>query len=372
MKNLAIKLFLGVLLLFFVSSFSQAFAQTPPPKEETIEAVVKKVVEEKEVESEGRKQLLQKLDLVVTKGSIKGREVKIENNNILTPSTPKYKEGDKVMVSFVKNPQGKDSFYITDYIRRFPLFLLFALFLIIALFITRKQGAASFLGMGISFLAIFLYILPQISKGENPVVTVIIGSLFIVPATFFLSHGINKKTLMAVIGTFISLTLTGLLAMFFVDFARLTGFASEEANFLQVEKQGLIPIKGLLLSGIIVGALGILDDITISQSAIVYELKKANEKLKFFELYKKAMNIGKDHISSLVNTLILVYAGAALPLLLLFVDSSKPLLEVINNEMIAEEIVRTLVASIGLILAVPITTFIAALEAGQKTEEKKK
>jgi uncharacterized membrane protein len=149
------------------------------------------------------------------------------------------------------------------------------------------------------------------------------------------------------------------LATLFVNLSQLTGFTSEEAGFLQAYKPGLINMKGLLLSGIIIGVLGVLDDITISQSAIVEQLKKANQKLKPIELYQKAMSVGRDHIASMINTLILVYTGAALPLLLLFIDNPHPFSQVINYEIIADEVVRTLVGSIGLILAVPITTLLA-------------
>jgi len=170
----------------------------------------------------------------------------------------------------------------------------------------------------------------------------------------------------AIAGTIVALVITGILAGIFVEAARLTGFASEEAGFLQVAKQGTVNIKGLLLAGIIIGVLGVLDDVTVSQSAIVLKLKEANSQLKPRELYNKAMDVGRDHISSMVNTLILVYTGAALPLLLLFINNPHPFTEIINYEIIADEIVRTLVGSIGLILAVPITTLFAALTVGKK------
>jgi len=162
-------------------------------------------------------------------------------------------------------------------------------------------------------------------------------------------------------GTLIALIITGILANIFVEAAKLTGFASEEAGFLQVAKGGAINMKGLLLAGIIIGLLGILDDVTVSQAAIVFQLKEANNRLKFNQLYQRAMRVGQDHIASMINTLILVYAGASLPLLLLFIDSPRPFLEVVNYEIIADEVVRTLVGSIGLILAVPLTTLIASL-----------
>ena len=243
--------------------------------------------------------------------------------------------------------------------------LLLILFVVSTIAVAKWRGILSLIGMGVSFLVIFSFILPKILSGSNPVEIAILGSLIIIPVSFFLSHGFNKKTIVAIAGTLIALIITGVLANVFVEAAKLTGFASEEAGFLQVARQGTVNIKGLLLAGIIIGVLGVLDDITISQSAIVFQLKKANEKLKFNELYKRAMNIGRDHISSMINTLVLVYTGAALPLLLLFIDNPHPFSEIANYEIIADEIVRTLVGSIGLILAVPITTVIASLVAEQ-------
>lgn len=145
----------------------------------------------------------------------------------------------------------------------------------------------------------------------------------------------------------------------FISLGRLTGLSSEEAGMLLVQRSGNFDMKGLLLCGIIIGALGVLDDITISQASIVNELIKGSEKPKGSVIYKQAMNVGRDHISSMVNTLVLAYAGASLPLLLIFVDNPHPFSEIINYEFLAEEIIRTLVGSIGLILAVPITTLIA-------------
>jgi uncharacterized membrane protein len=240
------------------------------------------------------------------------------------------------------------------------------IFAILALIVGGKWGITSILGMAFSFLIIFKFILPQIIKGSDPVLISIIGSFFIIPVTFYLSHGFNEKTHIAIAGTLISLFITGIFASIFVDFAKLTGFASEEAAFLNFEKQGSINIKGLLLSGIIIGTLGILDDITVSQSAIVYQLKSVNKRLKLRQLFNRAMKVGHDHVSSMVNTLVLVYTGASMPLLLLFINNPRPFTEVINYEIIADEIVRTLVGSAGLILAVPITTFLAAYFSSKK------
>jgi uncharacterized membrane protein len=370
--------------LFFSGLFSAAtvFAQNETKadtgeyeagqyQEETLEGKVVQILDERQITPTGATelQLYQKLELLVTKGTLKGDKIIVENGALLTTNIQKYKVGDRLVVIYGQDIEGKDSFVIADYIRRGGLFWLFVIFVVMVGAIARWQGMASLLGMGISFLVIFEFILPKISAGGNPVQIAILGSLVIIPATFILSHGANKKTLVAIVGTLIALIITGILAEVFVEVTRLTGFASEEAGFLQAYHSGLINIKGLLLAGIIIGVLGVLDDITVSQSAIVQKLKEANPKQKANELYKKAMAVGKDHIASMVNTLILVYTGAALPLLILFIDSPRPFSEVINYEIVADEVVRTLVGSIGLILAVPITTFIAVLSAERKYDK---
>lgn len=262
----------------------------------------------------------------------------------------KYKVGDKVVVSDDQ---------IVDFVRRPSLYLLGFIFLFCAVVIAGKWGLMSVLGMGYSFWVIFKFILPMILKGYDAVVIAIIGAMFIVPVTFGLSHGINRKTINAMIGTIFSMIIVGILSIVFVNLGKLTGFAVEEAGFLQYQLGGIINMKGILLAGIIISTLGVMDDITVSQSSIVEELRKANSKLSKKELFVRSMRVGKDHISSMVNTLVLVYTGASLPLLLLFVNNPHPFSEVINYEIIADEIVRTLVGSIGLILAVPITTYIS-------------
>jgi uncharacterized membrane protein len=200
----------------------------------------------------------------------------------------------------------------------------------------------------------------------DPVLIATLASAMIIPITFYMSHGISKKTTIAVAGTLIALLITGLLGKLFSELAHLNGLSTEESGMLAVLKGGEINLKGILLAGIVIGALGVLDDITISQAAIVEQLREAASKAKFGEIYGRAMKVGRDHITSMINTLILVYAGASLPLLLIFVDNPHPLREIINYEFIAEEIVRTLVGSIGLIVAVPITTFLAAMAYRKK------
>lgn len=371
-KQALITSILFILSIAFPSShlYAQEYAQetTNLSPTTTFEAKIVNILEEKEIipiYSE-EKQLYQKLELIVASGTLEGDVIIVENGLVPMANLQRYQIGTKVIVSSDNNFEGTTTFHITDYVRTDSLRWLLIIFILMVIFIGRWRGVTSILGMGASFYIIFKFILPSILIGSNPVLVAVIGSLFIIPITFYLSHGLNKKTTIAVTGTIIALILTGIMAGIFVESAKLTGFASEEAGFLQVSKSGIVNIKGLLLAGIIIGVLGVLDDITISQSAIVFQLKKANPKLKYNELYKRAMDVGQDHISSMVNTLILVYTGAALPLLLLFIDNPHPFSEVINQEIIADEIVRTLVGSIGLIMAVPITTLIATLALKNK------
>lgn len=299
----------------------------------------------------------QQLEIVVN-----DKTIKIENGKKQEAAFKPYKVNDRVILKQAQTPEG-NRFFISDYVRSDPLIILFILFVLTVVIVARKKGIASLLAMLISFTVIFGYILPNLASGQNPVNVALIGSLVIVPITFLMSHGFNRKAFVAIVATFIALTITGVLAILFVELTRLTGLSSDEAAFLHLAGKGTLEMRGLLLAGVIIGVLGVLDDVTVSQSAIVFQLKKINPNLGFKELVKKTMEIGHDHISSMVNTLVLVYTGASLPLLLLFINNPQPITQVINYELIAEEIVRTLVASIGLVISVPITTLLAAYVA---------
>lgn len=345
-----------VIFSLFFGSQANIKAQT---ENELHEGRVVEIIQEYFIEEAGRRNLYQEIRLLATSGSLEGSELIVENGGPITTSIGRFDIGDKVVFMQIPTYEGESTYIITDFVRREGLLALFILFVVVVVAIGKWWGISSLLGMAFSFIVIFKFILPMIVKGYDAVLIAIIGSAFIIPVTFSLSHGLNRKTLIAVAGTLITLIITGSLAVFFVDLTNLTGFSTDEANFLQFELGERINMKGILLAGIIIASLGILDDITISQASIVRELKSANKKLTQNELFKKAMNVGTDHIASLVNTLILVYTGASLPLLLLFITGTSPFSEVINYEMIADEVVKTLVGSIGLVLAVPITTLIA-------------
>ncbi len=291
--------------------------------------------------------------------ALKGREFPVALFDPKQIGNQQLRVGDKVIVTLLSNAGDKQKVIIVDHVRRTPLFTLFLIFLSIVILVGRKKGVLSIVAMLISFLIIGRFILPQILAGNDPVIISLLGALFIIPSLFYISHGFSTKTTIAVVSTFLTLIVTGVLAVTFVYFTKLTGFAAEEATFIQATGQN-IDIRSLLLAGIIIGAMGVLDDITISQTSIVEKLIRANPKFGGRELFSEAMDVGRDHIASLVNTLILVYVGAALPLFVLFYSSDFVYSEVVNMELVATEIVRTLVSSIGIVLAVPLTTAIAA------------
>ena len=352
-------------LLFLVPDKVFAQEMGTPPVQKTYEGVVKNVLEENRNTSGG---YYQKLEVEITDKDLKGNILNVENGSGDTPVSQKYKKGDALVLTGFQDKDGEMHLYVSDYIRRGQLLSLFLIFLVLSIVIAGKRGITSFVGMLITFFIIFSFVLPKISTGSNPILIILLFSVVAIPITFYLSHGLNTKTTVAIAGTFISLVITVILSAIYVNSAKLTGYTTDEASFLQIMKGGTINMRGILLAGIIIGFLGVLDDITVSQSAIVFQLKNANRRLNFSDLFKRSMDIGKDHIASMINTLILVYAGASLPLLLLFTDSTRSFNEVVNYEIIAAEVIRMLLGSIGLILAVPITTLIAAFVADTNEE----
>ena len=334
---------------------------TDQPQEQILEATVGLVVEQQEKEMMGYTQTRQKLELIISKGP-RRREVIVVDHWVQSfAGQVPYQVGDKVYVNESQDMEGHPAYYIVGYARSGTLLWMALLFVGIVVVVGRLRGASSLLGMALSFVVIFVVILPRMATGQNPVLVAVLGTALAMPFTYYLAHGLNRKTTVALGGSLMGLALTGVLGMVFVQTTHLSGYASEEAGFLQSMRPGEIDIKGLLLAGMVISVLGVLDDITVAQAAIVEQLKAANPKLDWRQLYGRAMRVGQDHIASMVNTLVLVYAGAALPLLLLLSDRSLPLDYVISHEVVAEQAVRVLVTSIGLVAAVPVTTIIASL-----------
>ena len=282
--------------------------------------------------------------------------------------TRRFGEGDGILLSRPPSDQvapGAPEYFFVDYQRSKPLLLLALLFAAVVVALSRWRGLAAIAGLAISILVLTRFMLPAILEGRNPLLVAIVGSAVIMFAALYMSHGFTVTTTTAVLGTLASLAITGVLALVFVEFAKFTGLASEEATFLQVSADQ-INLQGLLLGGIIIGALGVLDDVTVTQASAVWALRAANPTFGPRELYRSALRIGRDHIASTVNTLVLAYAGASLPLLVLFTLSESSVANVLTSEVIAEELVRTLVGSIGLVASVPITTALAASVAGAR------
>lgn len=256
---------------------------------------------------------------------------------------------------------GAEGYFITDAYRLPGVYAILFFFAFLAVMLGRRRGAGALLGLAMSIAVITFFIVPAITRGANPFLVSIAGAAVILFASLFLAHGFRRRTVAAFFGTVISLGFAVAFSSLFVSLARLSGTGTEEAVMAGTEIGVALNLKGLLLAGMIIGALGVLDDVTASQAAAVDEISKANPMLSSRELYRRGVSVGREHIAALVNTLALAYAGAALPLFLLFAVSREvPLWVVANSESVVEEIIRTIVGSTALLLAVPITTAIAA------------
>jgi uncharacterized membrane protein len=269
--------------------------------------------------------------------------------------------GDQVLVSIGKRPDGVLTVYFADFVRTNSLLWLTAIFAGTILLISRWKGLRSLISMAFSLMVIIGFIIPHILAGEDPLRVSIIGSIMLLSVTLYLTYGWNLKTHAAVVSMVIVLLITGILAGLAVFFTRLTGSGDENSLFLMQMLNTPINLRGLLLGGMIIGALGVLDDLVTTQASAVFELHHANPSFEFRELFRSAMRIGQDHVAATVNTLVLAYAGASLPMLLMFSLGRGDYGYLVNFEFVAEEIVRTLVGSLGLVSAVPLTTAIAIL-----------
>ena len=250
-------------------------------------------------------------------------------------------------------------YQLADVQRGVPLLALASIFLVAILALGRLRGALAVVGLGVSLLVLVKFLVPALIAGRPPVLTAVVGAAAVMIAVLLLAHGPSIRTATAMVGTGSALLLTVLLATGFSELAGLTGRTSEDAAYVEAIF-GSIDLRGLLLAGIVIGALGILDDVTVTQVSTVYELRAADPAMPRARLYAAALRVGRDHIASTVNTLLLAYAGASMPLLVLFSTAGTGFVDTVTNGVVAEEIVRTLVGSIGLIAAVPITTALAA------------
>lgn len=280
---------------------------------------------------------------------------------IVQPDSPRQlHENQKVIVAYAPDAPKELQYSVTDVNRRLPMSLLAGIFALAVVVVGRLRGVMALVALAVSFMVLTFFILPAVLQGSNPLVVAVVGASAIMLIALYMCHGPTARTSVAVLGTLVSLLLIGLLGSLFIGWAALTGNTDDSTGLIH----GLYPsidMSGLLLAGVIIGSLGVLDDVTVTQTSAVWELHQADPTMGRRGLYRAGIRIGRDHIASVVNTLVLAYAGAALPLLLLFSIAQSSVGTVANSELVAEEIVRTLVGSIGLVASVPVTTALAAL-----------
>ena len=297
----------------------------------------------------------------LTSGKDSGTSVR----QTLTPDqTAVYSAGEKVIMDYSPTAPAALRYSVGDADRSFPLAVLAGIFALAVVLVGRLRGLAALVALAISFGVLSLFVLPAILKGEDPLRVAVVGGGAIMFLALYLCHGLSARTSVAVIGTLASLALIGVLGDAFIGLTHLTGNTSDETSLVH-SLFGGIKLPGLLLAGVIIGSLGVLNDVTVTQASSVWELRAADPSMGARALYRAGIRIGRDHIASTVNTLVMAYAGAALPLMLLFTIANRGVWTVATSEIVAEEVVRTLVGSIGLIASVPLTTGLAALVASR-------
>ncbi len=333
------------------------------PPDELYKAKIIAVGEEQTQEIYGGyTEKLKKVTIIILDGKEKGEVVDTVIGGLEgIESSPNAHVGQKVVVAKSYKIDQTVTYNIIDQYRLDALLIIVIIFFILAIIFGKWKGFGSLLGLSFSIVILAQYIVPKIIAGENPLLVTLIGALIISASSLFLAHGFNKRTSISWLSTMITLAIALFISKLFVNFSYLFGVGTEESFYLQNIGIAQIDLRGLLLAGIVIGTLGVLDDITTAQTAVVGEIHQANHRLSMRELYKRGLVVGREHIASLVNTLVLAYAGASLPLFILFaINHGTPIWFKINSQLVAEELVRTVIGSMSLILAVPITTILAA------------
>lgn len=303
------------------------------------------------------------LDVELLEGPDTGVVVALD---VFDAASADFSVGETVVVEFDEQAPEGFQYRFSDRQRTSVLLWLTVLFAASVVVLGRWRGLAALVGLGISLAVLLVFTVPALVDGSDPLAVALVSAAAISFAAIYLAHGFNSMSTVALMGTMASLALTAVLATVFVQLAGITGLASEQATFLQLGSVE-VGLQGLVLAGIVIGALGALDDMTVTQASAVWELRAAAGPRSVAQLYRSGIRIGRDHVASTVNTLVLAYAGASMPLLLFFSLTAQPLGVVANGELVATEIVRTLVGSIGLVASVPLTTALAAWTASQAT-----
>lgn len=294
----------------------------------------------------------------LTSGESSGEVVQVTVPVTFT-DIPELDVGDEVVLR--DNPTSPPAYRYSfeDFQRSTPMLWLFLVFVVAVVAFGRWLGVRALAGLGLSLLVVVLFVVPALLRDSPELPVALVGAVVVAYLAIYLAHGVNTASSIALAGTLASLAVTAALALLMASAAQLSGLTGEETQVLRVTVDAL-DLRGLLVAGIVIGALGVLDDVTVSQVATVSALRRANPALTVRELYGEAIRVGRDHVAAAVNTLVLAYAGASLPLLLLFAQGNQPIARVLTSELVGVEVIRMLVGSIGLILSVPITTGVAA------------
>lgn len=353
------KKILTAFFIFFGSLFLLPSVVSAQETQTYSRGEIQEIIEETAITTDQDTSYIQRLNVKLQSGE----NVKINFGSEQQPleSTQRLTVGQEVIIAEQQNGDGNIEQVIADKWRVPIIWWLSGIFLIVVIAVARQQGFSSILGMVASVGILLNFIVPQILQGANPFYITTIGVILIATLTIYLTHGWKLESHIALLSILVTIGLVALLSTVSVHVAHLSGLGNESAYFVQMSSETKLNLQGLLLGGILLGALGVLDDICVSQVSVVRQLLAAKKDIPFPELYQRAMSVGKDHVASLVNTLVLAYAGANLPLFLLFtLNKDVPLWVTLNQEMIIEEIIRTLSGSIGLVVAVPLTTLIAS------------
>lgn len=361
--------FFWPLILFLAAGILFVLKRTTAPTDilpnlaygsETIRAEVTRVLEEGQVTLGSVTQPYQMLEIRLLEGEYAGIPLQIDyGRRQVRPGNITLAPGDQILVTMGRRPDGALTAYYADRVRITPLSWLAVAFVIAILLISGWKGLRSLLAMLYSLGVIIYYIIPQILAGADPVRVSVVGAALLLGVTLYLTYGWTRKTHAAFLGMLLTLLFTSLLSWGMVRWTGLTGLGDEDALFLMQMANVTINLQGLLLGGMLIGALGVLDDLVTTQAAAVFELHAADPGVSAAVLIRRALRIGQDHVAATVNTLVLAYAGASLPMLLVFSLGGSDWQRLVNFEFIAQEIVRTLVGSLGLIAAVPLTTLLA-------------
>lgn len=357
---------LGLSLALLSPALAQDFASPAASQDgEGLKARVLEVIaEEQKTREDGSTYRQQNLRLEALEGPRRGQEIIYYGiSEIEVGNANFYRAGDRVFVDIFQDELGEETVYVVDFVRNKALYLLAFIFILAVIIVGRAKGLRALVSLALSFVVIIKFILPQILAGRDPFLISLVGGLAIMAVIIYLTEGINRKSHIAIFSVLLSLLLTLILSVIFTNLARLTGLSQEDTIFLIGIGQVEINFRGLLLAGMLIGAIGVLDDIIVGQIETVARIKEANPSLSPRRIFMLAYKVGNTHLGAIINTLFLTYAGASLSLLLLFVihqESGLSLARALNSEAVTTEVIRTMVGSIGVMASMPIATFLAA------------